>query len=93
MPDDGRIDDPSAIGWRQIRDDLGESAKAFAASFRSRDLGRAQLALLAFTLTEWGGLIALFVYAFAKGGMQAVGIVALLQQFPAAVFASLGSTL
>ena len=92
MPDDGRID-PSGIGWRQIRDDLGESAKAFAASFRSRDLGRAQLALLAFTLTEWGGLIALFVYAFAKGGMQAVGIVALLQQFPAAVFASLGSTL
>jgi len=65
MPDSGGID-PSGIGWRQIRDDLGESAKAFAASFRSRDLGRAQLALFAFALTEWGGLIALFVYAFAN---------------------------
>jgi len=92
MQDDEPIDH-GGTGWQQIRDDLGESAKAFVASFRSRDLSRAQLALLAFSLTEWGGLIALFVYAFAKGGMQAVGMVALLQQIPAAVFASIGSTL
>ena len=90
---DGEGSGPDATGLRQIRDDLGESGRAFIASFRSRELGRAQLALFAFELTEWGGLIALFVYAFANGGMKAVGAVALLQQFPAAVFASIGSTL
>jgi MFS family permease len=80
-------------GWGEVRDDLMESGKAFVASFRSRDLGRAQIAFFAFELTEWGGLIALFVYAFQTGGTAAVGVIALFQQLPAAVVASFGSVL
>ena len=92
VADDGGSDLGNS-GLSQIREDLRGSAKAFVASFRSRDLGRAQIAYLAFELTEWGGLVALFVYAFQSGGMKAVGVIALVQQLPAAVVASLGSTL
>jgi MFS family permease len=90
MADEG---DPvaGASAWEEIRADLVQSVAAFVSSFRSRDLGRVQVAFFAFALTEWGGLVALFVYAFQRGGMEAVGFVALLQQFPAAVVASLGS--
>jgi MFS family permease len=87
LPDD----EPTA--WREIRRDIASSGRAFIASFRSRDLARAQTAYLAFELTEWGGLVALFVYAFQDGGMKMVGVMALLQQFPAAVVASFGSVL
>ena len=52
---DGEGSRPDATGLRQIRDDLGESGRAFIASFRSREFGRAQLALFAFELTEWAG--------------------------------------
>lgn len=83
--------DPTA--WAEIRRDLAVSARAFVQTFRSRELARAQIAYLAFTLTEWGGFIALVVYAFRDGGMQLVGLVALLQQIPAAVVASFGSVL
>ena len=83
--------DPTA--WFEIRRDLTASARAFVDSFRSRELARAQAAYLAFSLTEWGGFIALVVYAFRDGGMRMVGLVALLQQIPAAVVASFGSVL
>ncbi len=79
--------------WGEIRRDVAASARAFVDSFRSRELARAQVAYLAFSLTEWGAFIALFVYAFRDGGMQMVGFVALLQQIPAAVVASVGSVL
>jgi MFS family permease len=88
----GRNDD-DLTAWGEIRRDLGASARAFADSFRSRELARAQTAYLAFSLTEWGAFVALFVYAFRDGGMQMVGLVALLQMIPAAVVASVGSAL
>jgi MFS family permease len=79
--------------WAEMRRDLVTSARAFVDSFRSPALARAQIAYLAFSLTEWGAFIALVVYAFRDGGMALVGIVALLQQIPAALVASLGSVL
>ena len=96
MSDDGGIGIEPAkeiTAWDEIRQDLVSSARGFIRSFRSHDLGRGQVALLAFELTEWGGLIALFVYAFQAGGTRMVGLVALLQQLPAAAVAALGSTL
>lgn len=94
--DDGTDDlpvDDDLSAWEEIRRDVVSSWKAFLESFRSPDLARAQCAYLAFELIEWGGLIALFVYAFQHGGMKTVGLMALLQQFPAAVVASFGSVL
>ncbi len=88
----GDGEDPQSV-WAEIREDLLTSGKAFLTSFRARDLGRAQLAYLAFELMEWGGLIALFVYAYQVGGIRAVGAIALLQQLPAALVASFGSVL
>lgn len=85
--------DEDLTPWAEIRRDLAASVRAFVDSFRSRELARAQIAYLAFTLTEWGGFIALVVFAFRDGGMYLVGLVALLQQIPAAVVASFGSVL
>jgi MFS family permease len=63
------------------------------ASFRSPDLARAQLALVAFSICEWASFIALMVFAFEQGGATAIGIVSLVQLIPAAVIAPLGSVL
>ncbi|HEU4354833.1 MAG TPA: MFS transporter [Actinomycetota bacterium] len=90
-PEPGSDEDPTA--WAEVRRDLAASVRAFVDSFRSRELARAQTGYLAFSLTEWGGFIALVVYAFRDGGMGMVGLVALLQQIPAAVVASFGSAL
>jgi MFS family permease len=83
----------AASGWRQIGSDLRVSGTALAATFRSRRLGPMQLAFTAFNLAEWGGFIALFVFAYQFGGTAAVGIAALAQQIPAALVAPFGAAL
>jgi len=83
----------AASGWRQIVGDLRTSGKALAATFRSRQLGPMQLAFTAFNFAEWGGFVALFVFAYQLGGTAAVGLAALAQQIPAALIAPFGSSL
>ena len=86
-----RQDRPSA--WGEAWADLRQAAIALVATFRSRELGPTQLAFFAFNLLEWGGALALFVYAFQIGGAAAIGLAALAMQIPAAIIAPFGSVL
>src|SRR5262245_40442355 len=76
-----------------MRRDLVISARAFGSSFRNPDLARAQVAFVAFSVTEWASYIALIVYAFGHGGTAAIGLVSLAILIPAAVIAPAGSVL
>jgi MFS family permease len=60
---------------------------AFATTFRSRDLRRAQLAFFGAWAAEWAFTVALGVYAFRHGGAAAVGLVAVLRMVPSALLA------
>src|SRR5438034_5160377 len=79
--------------WHEAVADLRQAATALVATFRSRGLGRTQLAFVAFNLLEWGGGIALFVFAFQIGGAAAVGLSALALQVPAGIIAPFASVL
>jgi len=79
--------------WHEAVADLRQAATALVATFRSRELGRTQLAFVAFNLLEWGGGIALFVFAFQIGGTAAVGLAALALQVPAGIIAPFASVL
>ena len=73
--------------------ELRASYSALIDSFRSPDLARAQVAYLAFTITEWAAYIALIVFAFEDGGSVMVGLVSLLSLIPAALLAPFGAVL
>ena len=60
---------------------------AFATTFRSRDLRRAQLAFFGAWAAEWAFTVALGVYAFRHGGAAAVGLVSVLRMLPSALLA------
>jgi MFS family permease len=66
---------------------LGESWRAFAQAFRSRELRRLQLAGAGSTLAVWAYAIAIAVYAYRADGAKAVGIVLFVRWSLAAVFA------
>jgi MFS family permease len=83
----------SRSGLSELRRDLALSLRALAASFRNPDMGRALLALTAFSICEWASFIALIVFAFGEGGTRLVGIISLAQLIPAAIIAPLGSVL
>ena len=85
--------DARRSGLSEIGRDLAIAAHAFGSSFRNPDLARAQVAFVAFSVTEWASYIALVVYAFGHGGTAAVGIVSLVILIPAAVIAPAGSVL
>jgi MFS family permease len=70
-----------------IRGRLGESWRAFAQAFRSRELRRLQLAGVGSTLAVWAYSIAIPVYAYRADGAKAVGIVLFVRWSLAAVFA------
>jgi MFS family permease len=69
-----------------IRGRLGESWRAFAQAFRSRELRRLQLAGVGSTLAVWAYSIAIPVYAYRADGAKAVGIVLFVRWSLAAVF-------
>jgi MFS family permease len=60
---------------------------AFATTFRSRDLRRAQLAFFGAWAAEWAFTVALGVFAFRHGGAAAVGLVSVLRMLPSALLA------
>jgi len=87
------VTDASRSGLSEIKRDLAISARAFGSTFRNPDLARAQVAFVAFSVSEWASYIALVVYAFAHGGTAAIGVVSLVILIPAAVIAPAGSIL
>jgi MFS family permease len=64
---------------------LGDSAHAFAAVFRNRNLRHLELAWACSIVGHWGFLIAVSVYAYQQGGEKAVGLIFLLRLVPAAI--------
>src|SRR4051794_35747343 len=72
-------------GMRTVRTRLEESARAFAAVGRNRELRKLQLAFVGSITGEWGYLIALAVYANAHGGAKAVSLVLVLRWTGAAL--------
>lgn len=105
--DSGSLPDVAAVGDRdpqpteaagdgalaEIRRDVLASFRALGATFRNANLRRSLIGLTAFSICEWGGYIALVVFAFGQGGTEAVGVIALVQLIPAAIIAPIGSVL
>ena len=78
---------------RRVLAETRSSLASFGRTFRSPDLARAQVAYVAFSITEWATFIALIVYAFEDGGSVMVGLVSLLWSIPAAILAPIGASL
>ena len=68
---------------KRVRD----SAAAFAAVFRNRNLRRLELAWTSSIIGHWAYLVAVSVYAYGVGGGKAVGLIFLLRLVPAALIA------
>lgn len=60
---------------------------------RNPALRRAELAFLAFNAVEYGSWVAILIYAYGATGPASVGVVAIVQLIPAAVFAPFAATL
>jgi MFS family permease len=69
----------------RLRSQLGESASAFAAVVRNRNLRRLEVAWAASIVGGWAYVVAVSVYAYQVGGAAAVGLIYLLRMVPAAV--------
>ncbi|MGZ8614164.1 MAG: MFS transporter [Actinomycetota bacterium] len=74
-------------------DELRASLRGFVASFRAPSLAKAQVALFAFSLTEWAAYIALVVYAFEEGGPARVGVISAITLAAVAITAPISSVL
>ena len=70
-----------------VKQQLGDSAAAFGAVFRNRNLRRLQLAWAGSVIGHWAYVIAVSVFAFNADGTKGVGVIWLLRMLPAA-FAS-----
>ena len=70
---------------------LAAERGAFAATFRSRDLRRAQLAFFGAWTAERAFTVAIGVYAFRHRGAAAVGLVSVLRMLPSALLAPVRS--
>ena len=69
------------------------ASAAFRRVLANRDLRRLELAYLAFIVIELGTWIAVLVYANEATGPASIGIVAVAQLVPSAIFAPLGASL
>ena len=72
---------------------LADSVRVFGALVRNRNLLRVELAFLAFNAVEYGTWIAILLFAYEATGPTSVGVVALAQLIPAAVFAPVAAAL
>jgi MFS family permease len=78
---------------KALREQLGDSLRAFAGIYHNPRLRRLQLAWIGSSIGTWGYVVALMVYAYGQGGPSAVGLVGLIRWFPAAVAAPFGGML
>lgn len=76
-----------------LRTRLREGAAAARAVGANRDLRRLQIAGVGSVLGNWAYVVGLLVYAYADGGVAAVGLVTVLRMLPAALAAPLTSIL
>ena len=76
-----------------LRRQLLDSLRAFKGIYSNQRLRRLQLAWVGSSVGTWGYVIALMVYAYRQGGAGAVGLVALIRWFPAAIAAPFGGML
>ncbi len=72
-------------------DRLRATLHVAAEAARNPALRRAQLAFLGYNTLEFGAWVAVLIYAYSATGPASVGVVAIAQLLPAAVFAPLGS--
>src|SRR5215467_3224680 len=72
---------------RASRDQLRESAHAFAEVFRNPNLRRVEVSWAGTVCTYWIFIVALGLYAYDRGGAAAVGLVGLLRVLPSVVAA------
>jgi MFS family permease len=75
------------------RDQLRESARAFAAVFHNPALRRVEVSWAGTVCTYWIFIVALGLYAYDRGGATAVGLVGLLRVLPSVVAAPFGAVL
>jgi len=80
-----------------MREQLSQSARAFAGVFRNPNLRRLELAWMGSVAGSYSYSIAIAIYAYRHGGAPAVGAIALIRAIPAALtgpfVASLGDRL
>jgi MFS family permease len=72
---------------------VSEPARAFAATFRSRNLRRLQLAWVGSIIGTWSYMIALAIYVYARDGATAVAVLAAVRMFAIAVVSPFAATL
>ncbi|MBA3718302.1 MAG: MFS transporter [Actinobacteria bacterium] len=76
-----------------MRERLSESLSAFRAVFGNPNLRRVELAWAGSETGKWMYVVAVAVFAYRAGGASAVGLVALIRVFPAAVIAPFAAVL
>ena len=76
-----------------MRERLRESLSAFRAVFANANLRRVELAWAGSETGKWMYVIGVTVFANAEGGVEAVGLVALIRVFPAAAIAPFAAVL
>jgi MFS family permease len=76
-----------------VRERLSESLSAFRAVFANPNLRRVELAWAGSETGKWMYVVGIAVFANAEGGAAAVGLVALIRVFPAAVIAPFAAVL
>ena len=67
-----------------MRAKQGAVTRVFADISRNRALTRLLVAYLLLIIAEFGEWLALIIYAYARGGATAAGLVAIVQLVPAA---------
>jgi MFS family permease len=78
---------------RRLLGRIRASVRVFAALAANRDLRNVELAFLGFNAVEYGTWIAILLYAYETSGPTSVGVVALVQLIPCALFAPLAASL
>jgi MFS family permease len=80
-------------GTRVRAPDRSTGVDAVVGALRRSVLRRVVLAYLVFAMAEWGSWVAVLVWAYDLGGMDAAAIVSVAQLVPATVVAPLGAAL
>jgi MFS family permease len=76
-----------------VRERLAESRRAFAAVFTNPGLRRVELSWAGTVCAYWIFIVTLSLYAYERGGADAVGLVWLLRTLPSVVAAPAGAVL
>jgi len=72
---------------------VAEPARAFAATFRNRNLRRLQLAWVGSIIGSWSYVIALAIYVYARDGATAVAVLTAVRMIGVAVVSPVAATL